>query len=266
MTSAAAGGRADGIPRDGRTQIALAGRSNVGKSTLINALCRRKIARTSAAPGKTRLANVYRVTFDGGAAGRWEVYLVDLPGYGYARGGAASAEELAEVAEAYFSAVAPEVARDFSPATRASAAEPRFRPTTVTTLLLVDSRHPGLDADRHAYEWLIRKGTTPHIVGMKVDKLSRSERARNFTRLKEIFGTAALPVSAATGEGLDDLWKLIAGHRRTQKTTDPGHTDPAETNPAQTDPGDGDPRRSGRGHRAPGDRDPRHTNRTKEKR
>jgi len=99
VTSAAAGGRADGIPRDGRPQIALAGRSNVGKSTLINALCKKKIARTSAAPGKTRLANVYRVSLEGGGGpGRWELYLVDLPGYGYARGGAESAQELAAVA------------------------------------------------------------------------------------------------------------------------------------------------------------------------
>jgi GTP-binding protein len=217
VTSAAAGGGDDGIPRDGRVQIALAGRSNVGKSTLINALCRQKIARTSAAPGKTRLANIYRVTLDGGGGpGRWDVYLVDLPGYGYARGGADSARELAAVAEAYFSAAAPQ-----------------------GTLLLVDSRHPGLAADAHAHAWLMRAGTSPHIVGTKVDKLSRAERARNFRELRRVFGAAALPVSAATGEGLDDLWKLIVGHRspgarkpgspeRTQKNTDSENTDKTE--------------------------------------
>ena len=86
VTSAA---RADGIPRDEVARVALAGRSNVGKSSLINALCRSKIARTSAAPGKTRLVNFYRITMEGGPGGpgRWPVYLVDLPGYGYARGG-----------------------------------------------------------------------------------------------------------------------------------------------------------------------------------
>ena len=101
VTSAA---RADGIPRDDVARVALAGRSNVGKSSLINALCQSKIARTSAAPGKTRLLNFYRITMEGGPGGpgRWPVYLVDLPGYGYARGGDESAEELAAIAEDYY--------------------------------------------------------------------------------------------------------------------------------------------------------------------
>ena len=73
----------DDLPRDGAAEIALVGRSNVGKSSLINALVRQRLARTSAAPGKTRLANIYRVRRGGGPP----IYLVDLPGYGYARGG-----------------------------------------------------------------------------------------------------------------------------------------------------------------------------------
>ena len=104
ITSAAAGGDAKGIPQDGLPHIAMTGRSNVGKSTLLNALCRSKVARTSAAPGKTRLANIYRVTVEGGRPGKWSLYLVDLPGYGYARGGADAAAELRAVAERYFEA------------------------------------------------------------------------------------------------------------------------------------------------------------------
>jgi GTP-binding protein len=199
VTSAAAGGRTDGIPADGLGQIALAGRSNVGKSTLLNALVRRKLARTSAAPGKTRLANVFRVTVEGGPGGpgRWGLYLVDLPGYGYARGGADSAQELAAVAAAYFASLDNPGSRVPERGNRA-------------TLLLVDSRHPGLDSDVQAHRWLSTVGPAPLIVATKVDKLSRAERVRNLKDLERVFGSAPLPVSATGGEGLDELWRLIA--------------------------------------------------------
>ena len=195
VTSAA---RADGIPRDEVARVALAGRSNVGKSSLINALCREKIARTSAAPGKTRLVNFYRITMEGGPGGpgRWPVYLVDLPGYGYARGGEDSARELAEIAESYFGErPRPE---------RGSTREPR------TAMLLVDSRHPGLRADLDAAAWLNRLGVTYHVVATKIDKLARSERAKNLKILETTFATAVVPVSATSGEGLDELWRTIA--------------------------------------------------------
>jgi GTP-binding protein len=198
VTSATSGAR--GIPRDDLAQIALAGRSNVGKSSLINALCRKTIARTSAAPGKTRLANVYRITLAG--ARRRQLYLVDLPGYGYARGGTDSANELAAVAEAYFQNRIPKL--------RKAASDPGPRnPVPGGALLLVDSRHPGLEADRHAFDWLTRMSAAPRVVATKVDKLSRAERTRNLTEIERVFGMPPLPVSASTGEGLDELWKII---------------------------------------------------------
>jgi GTP-binding protein len=192
VTSAA---RADGIPRDEIPRVALAGRSNVGKSSLINALCRSKIARTSAAPGKTRLVNFYRITMEGGPGGpgRWAVYLVDLPGYGYARGGDDAAAELAAIAQEYYETRAPLSA----------------------TLILIDSRHPGLRADLDAVDWLNRLGVTYHVVATKIDKLARHERAKNLKTLETMFGTAALPVSATSGEGMDELWRTIARLVRT---------------------------------------------------
>jgi GTP-binding protein len=179
---------AEQIPRDGVPHVALVGRSNVGKSSLINALTKRALARTSAAPGKTRLANLYRVTVEGGPGGpgRWDVYLADLPGYGYARGGAESVAELERISEGY------------------------FRRFEGSVLHLIDSRHPGLEADTDAAEWLASLGVERTVIATKVDKLSRSERAKNLKALERQLGTAALPLSAASGEGLDDLWTLIA--------------------------------------------------------
>jgi GTP-binding protein len=236
VTSAA---RADGIPRDEIPRVALAGRSNVGKSSLINALCRIKIARTSAAPGKTRLLNFYRITMEGGPGGpgRWSVYLVDLPGYGYARGGEESAAELEAVADSCFSGERPRPERGATslrhgyggppelqrrrksprgsdPASaetsRQAAGDTRWPVHAPHALLLIDSRHPGLRADLAAAEWLNRIGVTYHVVATKIDKLARRERAKNLRTLETTFGTAALPVSATSGEGMDELWRTIA--------------------------------------------------------
>jgi GTP-binding protein len=169
------------FPRGGLPEIAMVGRSNVGKSTLINALTRQKLARTSAAPGKTRLVNIYRV--QRGAAAPF--HLVDLPGYGYARGGSAAAEEFAELTAAYFG-----------------------EQGQVSALLLVDARHPGLESDRAAWQWLHRAAPAA-VVATKIDKLARGERIRARRQLESAFEDSVLPVSAVTGEGLDELWKLI---------------------------------------------------------
>jgi GTP-binding protein len=220
VTSAAS---AEGIPRDGVPHIAFVGRSNVGKSSLINALTRQKLARTSAAPGKTRLANLYRMAMEGGAGGpgRWSVYFADLPGYGYARGGQDSVAELARVAEEYFGALAPLMGRPTEAEGAVSEDAGRaFRPGTGARLALVlhvvDARHPGLEADVNAAGWLQSLGVPRAVAANKVDKLSRAERAKNLRELERTLGMAALPMSAADGEGLDDLWALIAKLSREQ--------------------------------------------------
>jgi len=198
VTSAAG---AEGLPKDGLPEIAVVGRSNVGKSSLINALVRKKLARTSAAPGKTRLANFYRVAVEG----KSPFYLVDLPGYGYAkaprqaRGGPASAEGRRQQAAGEFDALA---AAYFG--NRVSDA--RFRGVFV----LVDSRHPGLDIDRQTWHWLERLGVRCHVVATKVDKLTRAERQRHLAELEKVYSGPVTPSSADTGEGLDQLWKTIA--------------------------------------------------------
>jgi GTP-binding protein len=198
VTSAAS---AAGVPRDA-PHVAMVGRSNVGKSTLINALLRQRLARTSAAAGKTRLLNFFRVTFDRFAPIS-RLYLVDLPGYGYARGGEATQEEFRLLLEDYFGGAT--------------------RPAAV--LQLVDARHPGLPQDVAAWDW-IRTFTTladrtddtrdasidplaAAVVATKIDKLSRAERRRALDKWTRQLNAPVLPVSAATGEGMTDLWTLI---------------------------------------------------------
>jgi GTP-binding protein len=139
------------------------------------------VARTSAAPGKTRLANFYRFACEG----RSPFYLVDLPGFGYARGGDAAKREFEALAADYFGA------------------------RRAAVLFLVDSRHPDLDADQQAWAWLERLGVARQLVATKLDKLTQAERRRHLAELERRYSGPAAPVSARTGEGLDELWKMI---------------------------------------------------------
>jgi GTP-binding protein len=201
ITSAAS---ANDFPRDGLPEVAFVGRSNVGKSSLINALVRRPVARTSAAPGKTRLANIYRVQ----RGSMPPLYLVDLPGYGYVRAprpGSGEARGLAGQ-RARDAAV-----QDFDVLVDAYFRRPAIR----AVLLLVDARHPGLESDLDAARWLRSQRGGLGIVGTKVDKLTRTERARHTRELETLFDLPVALVSARTGEGLDDLWKMIASLPRT---------------------------------------------------
>ena len=179
VTSAAGAGD---FPRDRLPEVALVGRSNVGKSSLINALVRRPLARTSAAPGKTRLANFYRVQRGSSPP----LFLVDLPGYGYARGGDATSREFDALVDAYFA-----------------------RAAQIGALLLVDSRHPELESDRDTWSWMETLSCPHGIVGTKVDKLTRAERTRHHRVLESLYQQPVPLVSAQSGEGLDELWKKI---------------------------------------------------------
>jgi len=183
FVTSAAGAR--DFPRDRLAEVALVGRSNVGKSSLINALVGKSLARTSAAPGKTRLANFYRVQ----RGTSRPLYLVDLPGYGYARGGDQTAREFNRLAEAYFA---------------------RAVDQPIGVLLLVDSRHPGLESDLDAWAWARSLPCPSAVIGTKVDKLTRASRTRHAHEFESLFQQPVPLVSAMDGEGLDALWKMIA--------------------------------------------------------
>ena len=192
------------LPRDGLAELALVGRSNVGKSSVINALVRRPLARTSAAPGKTRLANIYRVRRGGGPP----FYLADLPGYGYARGDATEFEALTR---AYFCRAGQAGRAGLAGKDTIVLPDPPG-PSDLpgpSALLLVDARHPGLASDTAAWRWLQETVARCAIVATKIDKLARGERIRALRELESVHQTLVLPVSAVTGEGLDELWKLI---------------------------------------------------------
>ena len=192
----------ENLPRDGLREVALVGRSNVGKSSLINALVGARVARTSAAPGKTRLANIYRIRRGSAPA----FYAVDLPGYGYARGGRAARDTFDALARAYFAPPLGE-ARG-APGDSRRAPEDR-RATVAAVLLVVDARHPGLAADREARAWLADLGYHILVVVSKIDKLSRAERTRALGAFAPLFDEPVWPVSATSHEGLDELWRQI---------------------------------------------------------
>lgn len=165
-------------------QVALAGRSNVGKSSLVNRLAgTKKLAKISSTPGKTRSINFYRVHPEG-----W--YLVDLPGYGYARTSKVEREKWAELIEAYLTGAT---------GLRAVA-------------VLLDSRLDPQVLDMDMVSWLKQTGTAALAVLTKADKCKQQEIARRQAQWREIMRSPVtpLPFSAVTGKGTEKLWKLLA--------------------------------------------------------
>ena len=177
----------------------MVGRSNVGKSSLINALVKQKIARTSAAPGKTRLVNYYLIGLQPSGSGLQasaprtgaQLYLVDLPGYGYARGGEESVQAFETLTREYFDV---------------PAGSPRH---IAGVLHLIDARHPDLPHDAAAFEWLERSGAPIVVLATKIDKLKSSEIAKTLNVLRSRFRAQVLPTSSSSGAGLDDVRKLL---------------------------------------------------------
>jgi GTP-binding protein len=184
VTSAASSA---GFPESADPEIAIVGRSNVGKSSLLNRLAaRRALARTSATPGKTRLVNFYRIE----RAERPTVVLVDLPGYGWARVAKRERAAWQRLIEEYL----------------------RGRRALRGVLLLLDARRDAGDDERDFLPWLAQAGVPVRIVLTKLDKLGareRAERSRAATAALGIPPEALLATSARDGAGIDSLWSAI---------------------------------------------------------
>lgn len=172
------------LPENQRPEVAFAGKSNVGKSSMINALVNRKaLARTSGQPGKTQTVNFYNVN--------QELYLVDLPGYGFAKISQTEKEKWGRMIENYLHS---------SRQLRA-------------VFLLVDIRHePGAN-DKTMYDWICYQGYEPVIIATKLDKIKRSQIQKQIKLIREGLGTKPetliIPFSAETKQGREELWQVI---------------------------------------------------------
>ena len=165
-------------------EIAFAGKSNVGKSSLINGLLNRKsLARTSATPGKTQTINFYNVND--------EMYLVDLPGYGYAKVSEAEKVKWGQLIERYL----------------------HNSKQLKAVFLLIDIRHEPSANDRMMYDWIVDMGYNPIIIATKLDKIKRSQIQKQMklikTTLNLVPGTVIIPFSATTKQGRDEIWELV---------------------------------------------------------
>lgn len=170
------------LPENNKPEIAFAGKSNVGKSSLINALMNRKsLARISATPGKTQTINFYNINR--------EIYLVDLPGYGYAKVSEKEKEAWGKMIERYL-----------------------HKSTMLKAVfLLIDIRHDPSKNDKMMYDWILHQGYEPVIIATKLDKLKKSQVAKQLkairTGLGLVSGTTVIPFSAKTKQGRDEIWE-----------------------------------------------------------
>lgn len=172
------------LPNNQELEIAFAGKSNVGKSSLINGLLNRKaLARTSSQPGKTQTINFYKIND--------AFYFVDLPGYGYAKVSAAEREKWGKMIERYLNT----------------------SDKLVLVFLLIDIRHEPSANDKMMYDWIIQSGFTPVIIATKADKIKRSQLQKNLkiirTKLEMGKGDLIFPFSALSKQGRDEIWDYI---------------------------------------------------------
>ncbi len=174
------------LPENELPEIAFAGKSNVGKSSLINGLLNRKaLARTSSQPGKTQTINFYNVNKN--------LYFVDLPGYGYAQVSMEIRAKWGKMIERYLNS-SKQLKKVF---------------------LLIDIRHIPSENDCVMYQWIVDNGYEPIIIATKLDKIKRSRLQKNIKLIKEklelVPGTKVIPFSAQTKQGRDEIWDVING-------------------------------------------------------
>lgn len=172
------------VPETDLPEVAFAGKSNVGKSSLINALMNRKsYARTSSQPGKTQTINYYNIND--------AMLLVDLPGYGYANVSQSVKEKWGKMVEKYLK--------------KSSQLKQVF--------LLIDIRHDPSANDKMMYDWIVSNGYHPVIVATKLDKIKRSRHAKQIKAVRTGLGLSAddilIPVSSQTKQGIPELWEVI---------------------------------------------------------
>ncbi|MDE7310081.1 MAG: ribosome biogenesis GTP-binding protein YihA/YsxC [Eubacterium sp.] len=172
------------IPDNALAEIAFAGKSNVGKSSLINALMNRKaLARTSSQPGKTQTINFYNIND--------AMYLVDLPGYGFAKAPQSERVKWGKMIENYL-----HKSRQLK-----------------AVFLLVDIRHKPSANDKTMYEWIVYQGFRPIIIATKLDKLKRSQVQKSIQEVREGLGLKGedllIPFSAVTKQGRDEIWQAM---------------------------------------------------------
>ena len=175
------------IPDTQYPEVAFAGKSNVGKSSLINSLMNRKsYARTSSQPGKTQTINFYNINDC--------MYLVDLPGYGYANASPAVKAKWGKMIEKYL----------------------RKSANLKQVFLLVDIRHDPSENDKMMYDWIVDNGFRPVIIATKLDKLKRSQVAKHVKAVRMGLGLREddilIPFSSETKQGLDELWETVESY------------------------------------------------------